>query len=262
MDQDYGSFGSVFACSCRVNRLVDRAGGRQRFHRPRARQACRALGDLVADPDRQLFLLHLYLLFRGARHPSPPQCDHRAQWRGGGYVSLVVIASVPRKLGMRAKQSRARTRGSGLLRRFVPRNDERSIGRARHADSKTGSSSASKPISTGNGSRPIAARASRSTTRPMTARSARVPEYGRGRDAARDRGCRARAARLARADRQGARGDPAPMVRSDDGEPGGSGAAHDGGAGQAAGRDRAARSPMPHPSSNGSARKASASMAM
>ena len=45
-----------------------------------------------------------------------------------------------------------------------------------------------------------------------------------------------RAARLARQDRQGARADPAQMVRPDDGEPGGSRHADDRRAGQAAGR--------------------------
>ena len=62
-------------------------------------------------------------------------------------------------------------------------------------------------------------------------------------------------------DRQGARRDPAQLVRPDDGEPGRPRAADDRRAGQAARRSRAARSPMPPPSSSGSPRKPSASTA-
>ncbi len=51
------------------------------------------------------------------------------------------------------------------------------------------------------------------------------------------------------------------VVRPDDGEPGGPGAADDRRAGQAARRVRRARSPMPPRSSNGSAKRASASTA-
>ena len=59
-------------------------------------------------------------------------------------------------------------------------------------------------------------------------------ESRRGGDAARDRGCRQGAARLARAHRQGARADPAQVVRPDDGEPGRPRGADDCRAGQAA----------------------------
>ena len=59
---------------------------------------------------------------------------------------------------------------------------------------------------------------------------------GRGRDAARDRSRQCGLARMAREDRQGARGSPAQVVRPHDGEPGGPRGADDRGAGQAARR--------------------------
>ena len=70
-------------------------------------------------------------------------------------------------------------------------------------------------------------------------------EDGRRGDPPRDRGGRQGAAGLARQDRQGARPDPAQLVRPDDGEPGRSRPADDRRAGQAArrgeGRDRLCR---------------------
>ena len=51
--------------------------------------------------------------------------------------------------------------------------------------------------------------------------SARCPKMGARRDAPRDRGGERGLPGLAREDRQGARGDPAQVVRPDDGEPGG-----------------------------------------
>ena len=66
---------------------------------------------------------------------------------------------------------------------------------------------------------------------------------------------------LGRKDRQGALRHPAQMVHPDDGEPGRPGPDHDGGAGQAARRNRAAKSPMARPSSNSSPKRPSASMA-
>ena len=47
-----------------------------------------------------------------------------------------------------------------------------------------------------------------------------VPNMGDGREQARDRVCRCGSAGMARPDREGARSDPAQLVRPDDGEPG------------------------------------------
>ncbi len=80
-------------------------------------------------------------------------------------------------------------------------------------------------------------RATIPVTNPANRRNPRHgAQDGRRGDPSRDRGGRPGAPRLACADRQGARPDPAPLVRSPDGEPGGSRHPDDRRAGQALGR--------------------------
>ena len=102
----------------------------------------------------------------------------------------------------------------------------------RHFLLKTRSCSARSATSTANGS---AARQTIPVRNPATgAVLGTVPRARRRGDAPRHRGRRARVAGVAREDRQGARRDPAQVVRPDDGQPGGPGADPDRRAGQAA----------------------------